>query len=83
MFKIKDLVDLKELEKFGFEIDKGLSNNFETIYSTQTKYQKLCIDNTKQLFLYEPFNSNTFILKCDVLYDLIKADLVEVVEDGR
>lgn len=82
MLKIKDNVDLKELEKFGFKLDKELSNDYETIYSTQQKYQRLCIDmNTRVIFLYEMFNSNAFFIKCNVLYDLIKADLVEKVDD--
>ena len=82
MLKIKDNVDLKELEKFGFKKDKDLSNYLETIYSVTQKYQKLCVYwEEKKLFLYEPFNSNAFILKANTLYDLIKADLVEKVEE--
>ena len=72
MLKIKDNVDLKELKKYGFELDKELSNDLETIYSVKQEYQKL--------YLYEPFGSNVFFLKIDILYDLIKADLVEKVE---
>lgn len=82
MLKIKDNIALKELEKFGFEKDKELSNDYETIYSVQQRYQRLCVDmNTRVIFLYEIFNSNAFFIKCNVLVDLIKADLVEKVDD--
>ena len=82
MLKIKDNVDLKELEKFGFKKDKDLSNDVETIYSVKQKYQKLCLYwEEKTLFLYEMFGGNVFFLKTNILYDLIKADLVEKVDD--
>ena len=82
MLKIKENVDLKELKKFGFKKDDYLSNDLETIYSVTQKYQKLCLYwEEKYLYLYEPFNSNTFLLKVDVLYDLINAGLVEKVGD--
>ena len=78
MLKIKDNVALKELEKFGFKKDEDLSNDLETIYSVTQEYQKLCLHwEEKDLFLYEPFNSNTFFFKVDILYDLINAGLVE------
>ena len=82
MLKIKDNVDLKELEKYGFEEDKELTNKFQTIYSIQESYQKLCVSwEGKELFLYEMFNSNAFIFKNNIIYGLIKADLVEKVEE--
>lgn len=82
MLKIKDNVDLKELEKYGFKKDSDLSNNLETIYSVQQEYQKLCIClEKKYLFSCEPFNSNAFFFKNDLLYDLIKDGLVEKVEE--
>ena len=82
MLKIKEGIDLKELEKFGFIKDEELSNDLETIYSVSNTYQKLCICwEDKTMFLYEMFNSNTFILKSDLLYDLIQADLVEKVNE--
>lgn len=82
MLKIKDNVHISELEKFGFEFDKDLSGDYEKHLSIKQEYQKLCIDlETRLLYLYEPFNSNAFLLKADLLYDLIKADLVEKVDD--
>ena len=84
MLKIKENVDLKELKKFGFKKDDYLSNDLETIYSVTQEYQKLCLCwKEKILYLYEPFNSNTFLLKADILYDLINSGLVEKVGDKR
>ena len=80
MLKIKDSVDLKELEKFGFRIEYSkfdgkpttyVHNNFEYVY-VFIKDRKL----TASAETYEeekPIN--------DLLYDLIKADMVEKVEE--
>ncbi len=72
MLKIKDNVDLKELEKFGFHIklyDTFESANYENLIWVNTKNKKIIIDN---------FVGDEIITK---LYDLIKADLVEKVDD--
>ena len=71
MLKIKDNVDLKELEKFGFIID----NHFvDKTYS----YRFLKMDIlTKKIYIIigvDEINGDKEIIK---LYDLIKADLVE------
>lgn len=80
MLKIKDDVDLKELEKFGFIKDKELSNICETVYSVSQGYQTLCIElNSKTMFIREPFTSNAFVFKNNILFDLIQAGLVEKV----
>ena len=55
MLKIKDNVDVKELEKFGFKPDE-----YDLFYG-----------------FYQTYNGKSY----DVLYDLIKANLVEKVED--
>ena len=73
MLKIKDNVDLKGLEKYGFIID----NHFvDKTYS----YEFLAIDVlTKKIFIssgVDEVNGDEEIIK---LYDLIKADLVEKV----
>ena len=91
MLKIKDNVDLKELEKFGFLEHYG-------VYS-------ICVDNKEQnkglfkipnykdfvfLTYYEDTGETTldfqdmkdyYSVDLSVLYDLIKADLVEKVDD--
>ena len=76
--------DFERLKDFGFEYDSHLSDNFEEIYSVQKEYQKLCIlKNDGTIFLYEPFNSNAFILKNIILYDLISAGLVKKVGENE
>lgn len=68
--------DLKELEKFGFKTDEY---NLWYEYHTPTSYKDCIIINTKNkhIGLYQTYNGNSYGL----LYDLIKADLVEKVED--
>lgn len=95
MLKIKDGIDLKILEKFGFRINKEL--NF---------YYIDCGDNRSHIFVYLDdyiYDTNDKVGKgqialssgyfgdyaetwfgenqLDVLYDLIKADMVEKVEN--
>lgn len=70
MLKIKDNVDLKELEKFGFKKDKN-------IYYYKNVFNVIVLrvfDNRK---ISNPTDDNGNVL----LYDLIKADLVEKVKD--
>lgn len=78
MLKIKDNVELKELEKFGFEnkeysdyLIKYSDNRIrDTYYFIEKKARILCInteDNDTEL-------DNT-------LYDLIQAGLVEKIEE--
>ena len=88
MLKIKDNVDLKELEKFGFDLDK---DNIK-IDDDLIIYSKYCYKN---LFLYIGKSKTIYAEQCDyirgqvlggnenfdTLYDLIKADLVEKVEE--
>ena len=86
MLKIKDNVDLKELEKFGFyksggvwqldlkvdwEIQKPLGIILSSIYLQE--------ENRIIRIVYD--ESNVEITKIDVLFDLIEAGLVEKVGD--
>lgn len=103
MLKIKDNVDLKELEKFGLkphyilaDQNKG-TTGIDFYYSCkyECKYGYLRLKpKRKILFLWFPckiFENNLKIAKLvveedtfldiDLLYDLIKADLVEKVEE--
>ena len=76
MLKIKDNVDVKELEKFGFNCyseekqlyDKQLYDDIEEINIYKDK--EICI-------ALDGWETN----RLDTLYDLIKADLVEKVSD--
>lgn len=71
MLKIRDDVDLKELEKFGFEY-----NNF-CCYKYEDEHHNVIIGQDRIIhynhFLYHNDLSN-------IIYDLIKAGLVEKVE---
>lgn len=76
MLKIKDNVDLKELEKFGFIH----SNDDEQFYNLDNLENCILIQNraitlrVNQANLYEDFDLS-------ILYDLIQAGLVEKVSD--
>ena len=81
MLKIKDNVDLKELEKYGFE--KGFRFQplnplpIVAIVDTNRKiiiqYSTSGWDDNNYWYLYDKNQ--------DKVYDLIKADLVEKVDD--
>ncbi len=69
MLKIKDNVDLKEL---GCDMDEE-----DFLWS----YGELLFDkDTREIFPYQFLNDNSSI-RLDLLYDLIKADLVEKVDE--
>ena len=85
MLKIKDNVDLKELEKFGFK------KHTKAYYRCQRNdYIKILphgyIEVQKDTGWVSQDGTNFFrsdeIKYQDTLYDLIKADLVEKVEDN-
>ena len=73
--RIRDDIDLKELEKFGFKI---YSRFFTEFYRKELK-----TSNNNAFIKVQPLTrqiiidtGETFIEEVDVLYDLIKADLV-------
>lgn len=76
MLKIKDNVNLKELEKFGFEkIDNGYIN---TYLNNKASYglNGIQIDTeTRELYAELMFE------QIELFYNLIKADLVEKVSN--
>lgn len=84
MLKIKDNVNLKELEKFGFEQapcgdyilkfqDTYTGEISIRVFTDRVVYPKSDLD------IYNLGNKNE-IKMYDMFYDLIKADLVEKVE---
>ena len=95
MLKIKDNVDLKELEKFGFKILKDdkeltpLDDDYFSILAVKNlgTHYTIIIDNDEcyREISIHPENSTPFRItltfQLDVLYDLIKADLVEKVSE--
>ena len=92
MLKIKDNVDLKELEKFGFIEYNGWY--YKTItpekYQEHLNYIEVRVWKDRELYFtycYEDEEKKYFFRKqdycygLDTIYDLIKADLVEKVEE--
>ena len=79
MLKVKDNVDLKELENFGFKYYdySGQYKICERNIDGET-YIYINVWNRKILFRQDKFLDK----KClNALYDLIKADLIEKVDD--
>ena len=82
MLKIRDEIDLKELEKYGFKLIGGVY--YKTIYEGRRGQDfELIIYNDRFIQGYsngadgdgeEYYIDNT-------LYDIIKADLIEKVDD--
>lgn len=73
MLKIKDNTDLKELEKYGFKEEKiCMSKDLYKGYEHINIYQ----DDRQIDISLDGWETNNL----DILYDLIKDDLVEKVE---
>ena len=82
MLKIKDSVDLKELEKYGFK-----ENSFYYSKTFNFEYYEVKIDvekDRKYLIIQNDYYDSDYACYIpSVLYDLIKADLVEKVESDE
>ena len=85
MLKIKDNVDLKELEKYGFEYNEAKKECFYRIDNSEvltiTINSTSIIHKTIRLYIDDEYcccwgGKYTF----DLLYDLIKDGLVEKVD---
>lgn len=77
MLKIKDNVDLKELEKFGFEYFEN--GNYKAYQKGELFRQFMCVElDRRKLDIY---TADDMGIDEDTLYDLIKAGLVEKVSD--
>jgi hypothetical protein len=82
MLKIKDNVDLKELEKYGFiKVRKGM-----TTFVPKVKYWYTLCDSEYDCITIFKDRHIFFGLDCygetyNVIYDLIKDDLVEKVKE--
>lgn len=90
MLKIKDNVDLKELEKFGFEFisSKGHPFNCFDLYYKETEEKihiEIFIDSRYVvIYKYDLYEDESTILKDNIeqyVVDLTKADMVEKVSD--
>lgn len=73
MLKIKDSVDLKELEKFKFKKESYLH-----CYTKDVGYDNTCFINIESREIW--FGSEGVVNKLDILFDLIQAGLVEKVK---
>ena len=99
MLKIKDNVDLKELENYGAvfyynendgKIDEiwFVDNNYKgSSYWFKLKFKKekinkgILFKRNYFVFKLELVDKHNFYNKVDLLYDLIKADLVVKIDD--
>ncbi len=87
MLKIRDDVDLKELEKFGFEKLENGPRGHKYIYFRYDKYGRELYNLYINKDNYIRFRSPDSVIIAGsmqtLLYDLIKADLVEKVGDDN
>ena len=94
MLKIKDNVTIKQLKKFGFKKNVGglyemdIKNDKLNEYETSLLIEPLYRNKKKEIVIYvdnkELLKSGDEIDLCielDTLYDLIKADMIEKVEE--
>ncbi len=83
MLKIKDNIDLKELERYGFKYSQTSMEKYFYVYYLDNEFDLTIYEDDKILRLgYCPIDdtgtyADTNYL--DLLYDLIKADLIEKV----
>ena len=87
MLKIKDNVDLKELEKYGF-VSGVLDYAYKTFEDSNYADVQFRIMSDRRIYLvddediYNGGNKNVFDM-LTLLYDLIKDNLVEKVGDDK
>lgn len=81
MLKIKDNIDLKELEKYGFKYYRMLYIKDTIRYDGNLRENKKIYveENSRNISMgIGLFNTD---IELDSIYDLIKADLVEKVSE--
>lgn len=76
MLKIKDNVDLKELEKYGF---KEWSYHYEAILDEDYGEELIINKSDKSIEISTRYAGT--LMDIDLIYDLIKDGLVEKVND--
>ncbi len=83
MLKIKDDVDLKELEKFGFKFYEDCGKYlYNIVLRNGNGGITLTIQSwNRKIYLWSNTNDNRNEEIIKILYDLIKANLVEKVEE--
>ena len=87
MLKIKNEIDLKELEKYGFREQEGIYevtsdgiNHIDDDYLKNIDWMFTADINKELLVVLNPTSHNQKIKIQEVLYDLIKDGLVEKVD---
>ena len=78
MVKVKDNIELKELERFGFE-RKG----DEYVYTETMSLEMLCVQKNRNIYIETKASFYGAIVE-DLLYklfDIIQAGIVEKVEE--
>lgn len=82
MLKIKEGIDLKELEKYGFKIKKSIPKYITRHDGSKVEYLVVCGQSGKNIgYMLNGKNYGYGIWNLDILYDLIKDDLVEKVKE--
>ena len=77
MLKIKDNVDLKELEKYGFiKTQPYAYTNYWQYHFRVDSVSEITIDNSREIRIEIDESTS---LNSDILYDLIQAGMVEKV----
>ena len=77
MLKIREDVDLKELEKFGFKKNSNFPDGWAMI-----KTYKKCRYYQEDIYVWNDRTIQVNAIELnDTIYDLIKADLVVKVEE--
>ena len=80
MLKIKDDIDLKELEKFGFMKASMYAKGMHEAYILNVTFGRIVVFIEDRGIFIEPVEDCIrFSDEICVIYDLIKADLVEKV----
>lgn len=82
MLKIKDNVDLKELEKFGFMHASMYAHGTHAAWIINVTFGRIVVfEDCKEIYLECVEDCVRYSDELCVIYDLIKADLVEKVEE--
>ena len=76
MLKVKDNVDLKELEKYGFVFCDHDDLWYSYYYNPEENIKINYSDRELDFYLCDMTESSI-----NILYDLIKADLIEKADD--
>ena len=83
MLKIKDNVELKELEKFGFRYvdDRSFEGDFSHCYKSIGNNAELSISAQGRCIYAYTNTAYNFSDGFDVIFDLIQAGLVDKVKE--